>query len=72
MRNMSFSSKCFSEPYNVSVGIHGDSGKRNAMVLQNLAWSNDFFGMVGHYLWRNKFLLQYQIAKKWMKLGKIF
>ena len=33
----------FSEPYNVSVGIYGDSGTRNAMVLQNLAWSNDFF-----------------------------
>jgi cytochrome c peroxidase len=33
----------FSEPYNVSVGINGDSGTRNAMVLQNLAWSNDFF-----------------------------
>ena len=30
-----------SNPY--SIGINGDIGKRNSMVLQNLAWSNDFF-----------------------------
>ena len=33
----------FSDSRRVSIGIHGDSGKRNAMVLQNLVWSNDFF-----------------------------
>jgi len=33
----------FSEPYPFSVGINGDTSKRNAMVLQNLGWSNDFF-----------------------------
>ena len=33
----------FSDPKKVSIGIHGDSGKRNAMVLQNLAWSESFF-----------------------------
>ena len=45
----------FLSPITVSVGIHGDSGTRNAMVLQNLAWSNDFFGMEGYHLWKNKF-----------------
>jgi len=33
----------FSDPSSLSVGIHGDLGTRNAMVLQNLAWSKDFF-----------------------------
>ena len=33
----------FTEPNSFSTGIHGDLGTRNAMVLQNLAWSNDFF-----------------------------
>ena len=35
----------FSDPNKFSIGIHGDSGKRNSMVLQNLAWSENFFGM---------------------------
>tara|TARA_B110000902_G_scaffold80143_2_gene95266 strand:- start:3188 stop:4246 length:1059 start_codon:yes stop_codon:yes gene_type:complete len=35
--------KAFSDPSSVSTGINGDLGKRNAMVLQNLAWSKDFF-----------------------------
>ena len=33
----------FSDPSPSSIGINGDSSKRNSMVLQNLAWSNDFF-----------------------------
>ena len=33
----------FSDPNKFSIGIHGDSGKRNSMVLQNLAWSENFF-----------------------------
>ena len=33
----------FSDPSPRSIGINGDSSKRNSMVLQNLAWSNDFF-----------------------------
>ena len=33
----------FSDPNSLSSGINGDLGKRNSMVLQNLAWANDFF-----------------------------
>ena len=33
----------FSDPNTFSTGIHGDLGTRNSMVLQNLAWSKDFF-----------------------------
>lgn len=33
----------FSDPDAVSTGINGHQGKRNSMVLQNLAWANDFF-----------------------------
>lgn len=33
----------FSDDSPTSVGIDGVFGTRNAMVLQNLAWSNDFF-----------------------------
>ncbi len=33
----------FSDNNATSVGIDGISGTRNSMVLQNLAWSNDFF-----------------------------
>ncbi len=33
----------FSDPNQYSTGINGDVGKRNSMVLQNLAWANDFF-----------------------------
>ncbi len=33
----------FSDPNRYSTGINGDVGKRNSMVLQNLAWANDFF-----------------------------
>ncbi len=32
----------FSDPDPVSTGITGQQGKRNAMVLQNLAWTNEF------------------------------
>ena len=33
----------FTDPNTFSTGIHGDLGTRNSMVLQNLAWSKDFF-----------------------------
>jgi cytochrome c peroxidase len=33
----------FSDPNRFSTGINGDVGKRNSMVLQNLAWANEFF-----------------------------
>ena len=33
----------FSDNNQYSIGINGDIGTRNSMVLQNLAWSNDFF-----------------------------
>ena len=33
----------FSDSNQYSIGINGHIGKRNSMVLQNLAWSNDFF-----------------------------
>jgi cytochrome c peroxidase len=33
----------FSDSRQYSTGINGHVGKRNSMVLQNLAWSNDFF-----------------------------
>ncbi len=33
----------FSDANQYSQGINGDIGKRNSMVLQNLAWANDFF-----------------------------
>ena len=33
----------FSDPNRFSVGINGHLSKRNSMVLQNLAWANDFF-----------------------------
>ena len=35
--------KAFSEPYPLSIGVNGDTNIRNSMVLQNLAWANDFF-----------------------------
>jgi cytochrome c peroxidase len=33
----------FSDPNPTSEGIDGINGTRNSMVIQNLAWSNDFF-----------------------------
>ena len=33
----------FSDNNQYSIGINGDIGTRNSMVLQNLAWANDFF-----------------------------
>ena len=33
----------FSDPESVSTGINGHQGNRNSMVLQNLAWANNFF-----------------------------
>tara|TARA_B100000927_G_scaffold272265_1_gene249763 strand:+ start:159 stop:1217 length:1059 start_codon:yes stop_codon:yes gene_type:complete len=33
----------FSDPNPFSIGINGDVGSRNSMVLQNLAWSKSFF-----------------------------
>lgn len=33
----------FSDSNQYSIGVNGHIGKRNSMVLQNLAWSNDFF-----------------------------
>ncbi|MDG2370331.1 MAG: cytochrome c peroxidase [Flavobacteriales bacterium] len=33
----------FSDPEALSTGINGSVGKRNSMVLQNLAWANNFF-----------------------------
>ncbi len=33
----------FSDPNPTSTGINGINGTRNAMVLQNLAWANEFF-----------------------------
>ncbi len=33
----------FSDNNQFSIGINGDIGNRNSMVLQNLAWSNGFF-----------------------------
>lgn len=33
----------FSDHRPVSIGIDGVSGKRNSMVLQNLAWASDYF-----------------------------
>ena len=33
----------FSDNNQYSTGINGDIGTRNSMVLQNLAWANDFF-----------------------------
>lgn len=32
----------FSDPNPLSIGVNGHLGKRNAMVLQNLAWTNEF------------------------------
>ena len=35
--------KAFAEAYPLSIGVNGDTSLRNSMVLQNLAWANDFF-----------------------------
>ena len=67
---MSFSTICFSSP-TCKCGIHGDSGKKRYGTT-NLAWSNDFFWDGRSLSLEEQILLQYQIVKKWMKLGKIF